>query len=288
MRKSAAISPEPVQFVSRGENLCGQYYQVGEADECAVIICHGAFEHRGNWRSLAYRLSNGGFSTLIFDFSGHGESDGLRGLVDMSTWAYNLRDAINLLGRRGLRRFAVVGWDNGGSAALLAAAHDNRIVCVSVLAAPIRMMPSLAERVAYGLLSLVALGWKRILRRQFTLSRLPEFEALTMTVDVESNRRYLADPFVRQALQSAPVPESLHTIWLDITSAVEKISTPVLLVYGEKDRHVPMKQSEILQKHLKGPSQLLLIPDAGHALHFEPGEAVYRELFDWISKYLGS
>lgn len=288
---SPAPACEPVEFNSQGETIHGLYRPAnppsgGEAKHSAVLICHGAFEHQGNWQTWAERLAAGGYAVLTFDFAGHGESGGLQGLVDMQVWAYNLRDAMNFLGQRGLNRFALVGWGSGGSAALLAAAHDPRIACVCVLAAPVLIMPFLAERVAYSLLSLVAKVWKKLLRRQFTLSRLPEFESLTMTVDPDANQRYLSDPHVRRALGAAPVPESLDAIWLDITAAAARITAPVLVLHGDKDRHVPLKQSAALLKLLKGPSRLTAVPGAGHALHFEPGGGVYAEVQDWIRSYL--
>ncbi|MFZ3079761.1 MAG: alpha/beta fold hydrolase, partial [Bellilinea sp.] len=100
-------------FVSEGDRIHAVLYEApeGKAPHDAVIFCHGAFESSAHWSDYARRLADQGFTALAVDFVGHGTSDGLRGLVDLRRWAYNLRDAMNALTLRGYRRFAVVGWD---------------------------------------------------------------------------------------------------------------------------------------------------------------------------------
>ena len=110
---------EQVTFNSEGLQLHGLLWKADRPEKRVVLFCHGAFETRESWSAFADRLNQDGFSVLTFDFAGHGLSQGLRGSVNLRLWAYNIRDAINYLQARGYSVFGLVGWESGGSAALL-------------------------------------------------------------------------------------------------------------------------------------------------------------------------
>ena len=253
----------------------------------ALILCHGALEHQGNWEAYARRLAANGYPTLTFDFSGHGRSQGLRGAVQMAAWAYNLRDAMNMLARRGFRRFGLVGWNSGGSAALLAASHDPRVACLVTLATPVRLLPSLADRLVYGGAALVSRLFRLVLRRPFTVSRLPELPEIEMALDPQANASYFSDPLIQSAYASVPVSESLDSVWLDITASLGRVHSPVLVLHGDQDRVLPAAHSQRLYDHLPGPAQLQIIEDSGHALHLDSNsDEVFLHLVRWIKKHL--
>ncbi|MFA5836834.1 MAG: alpha/beta hydrolase [Bellilinea sp.] len=276
-------------FVSEGDRIHAVLYEApeGKAPHDAVIFCHGAFESSAHWSDYARRLADQGFTALAVDFVGHGTSDGLRGLVDLRRWAYNLRDAMNALTLRGYRRFAVVGWDSGGSAALLAAAHDRRMECVVTLATPVNLTPLLSERIVFTLMT----GWSKVrslfTKKPLTLSRAGAYDELCFAVDSEVDGAYKNDAYLQEILAAVPVPQSLDSVWVDITTAVKNVNTPVLVMHGRDDDVIPMKQSEKLLKLLPGHKKLVLVENAGHALHLDQKkDEVYITIARWIKHYL--
>ncbi|MBA4399393.1 MAG: hypothetical protein C0396_05945 [Anaerolinea sp.] len=276
-------------FVSEGDRIHAVLYEAteGKAPHGAVIFCHGAFESSAHWSDYARRLADQGFSALAVDFVGHGASDGLRGLVDLRRWAYNLRDAMNALTTRGYRHFAVVGWGSGGSAALLAAAHDRRMECVVTLATPVNLTPLLSERIVFTLMT----GWSKVrslfTKKLLTLSRSEAYNALCFAVDSEVDEAYKNDTYLQEILAAVPVPQSLDSVWADITTAVKNVKAPVLILQGKDDEVLPLKQSEKLFKLLPGHKKLVLVEDAGHALHLDQKkDEVYITIAKWIKHYL--
>jgi len=276
---------EKIQFLSEGVSLHGCLYPLNNGKASAVIFCHDAFESHDNWSAYAEKLSAKGFACFSFDFIGHGESQGLRSQVDLRLWAYNIRDSMNWLKKQGYNRFALVGWGHGGSAALLAAAHDSRVKCVITLAAPVLIMPSLAERIAYGAVSLAAWIKKTILRKPLTLSRLNEMEELSMFADDELNSRYFTDPKVQQVYRAIPIPESLDSVWVDITHALVNVRVPVLILHGSEDQIIPPAQSQKLYDLLQGKKSIQMIAGSGHALHLDrESNTVYQAISDWLKR----
>ena len=260
---------ESITFISEGQNLNGTLRPAKNSPTKAVIFCHDAFETQKTWEGLAGAFSEEDISTFTFDFTGHGESEGLHSLVDLRIWAHNIRDALNALAARGYHEFALVGWGIGGTAALLAAAHDRRLRCVVTLSTPVCLVPGLGERVAYGLISLVAKIKRAVTKKTLTLSRLNELEEMRFFVDDEMNRAYIASPKLVSAFRAIPVPESLDSVWFDITHMLEKINIPVLVLHGARDEIIPVDQSEKIFAALTTNKKHRIIDNCGHVMHLE-------------------
>ena len=227
-----------------------------------------------------------GWSAFTFDFAGHGQSEGLRSLVNLRVWAYNLRDALTALQQHGYGPFVVVGWGMGGSAALLAAAHDQRIESVVILSTPVILQPPLAERVAYGLISGAAKIKRAIFKRPLTLSRLNELAEMHFLAEEAANEGYIANDRLRKIYAAVPIPDSLDSVWMDISEAVQKISLPILVIQSKDDKMLPANQGQKIYDLLKGSKELKIIEDSGHALHLdEKKEEVFRLILDWIKRH---
>ena len=278
---------EKVSFLSEGLEIQGELWTADPPSRQAVLFCHGALETQKNWAGFAGRLCQAGFTCLTFDFAGHGQSGGLHGLVNLRTWAYNIRDALTYLEARGCPTASLVGWDSGGSAALLAAAHDTRVNCAVILSAPVYLLPTLAERVVYGLASLVARLKQAVVHKPLMLSRLNEIKNLGILSDHEANEAYFADPEVQEIYKTVPIPQSLDSVWVDITAAARKVNIPVLVIHGSNDQIFPTKQSQKLVDLLPARKEYQLIEDSGHAVHLDIGkDEVYGLILGWIKTNL--
>lgn len=249
-----------------------------------VVFCHGAFDFQENWFAYARQMNEVGWSAFTFDFAGNGRSEGSRSQVNLRIWTYNLRDALTTLQKRGYETFAVIGWGLGGSAILLAAAHDQRIESAVVLAAPMILQVSMAERVAYGLISGVAKMKQIMFKRSLNLSRLNELNEMRFLSDNAANEKYIADDRLRQIYAAVPVPDSLDSVWMDISTAVEKIHLPVLVIHSKEDAIIPADQGKKIHDLLKGPKELILIEGSGHALHLDKKrDEVFGLITNWIN-----
>jgi pimeloyl-ACP methyl ester carboxylesterase len=62
--------------------------------------------------------------------------------------------------------------------------------------------------------------------------------------------------------------------------AAARLSIPVLLIHGAKDRETPSTHSERVYQALRGPKRLLLLPKSGHAVGLD--ETTWRIIDEWI------
>jgi pimeloyl-ACP methyl ester carboxylesterase len=120
--------PVAVTFPVKGGQREGWFFP-GLRGAPTVIVCHGYLSQRADVLTLVSALQDQQFNVFVFDFSGHGATQGV------STLGYEeraeLQSAVDALATRDdvdPKRFAIWGTDMGGYAALEVAVTDPRVV----------------------------------------------------------------------------------------------------------------------------------------------------------------
>ncbi len=121
LQMSAVRIPSP-----RGM-LAGWY--LPSRNDCTLICCHGINDNSGQWVAPVAKLHARGYGALLFDFSGHGQSEG-------NQVTYGIRErqdvtaAIEYLRQRGdvnMERLAILGNSLGAITAVMAAAEHPEL-----------------------------------------------------------------------------------------------------------------------------------------------------------------
>jgi putative phosphoribosyl transferase len=133
----AAGSPRSALRVSfkslRGHRLAGELLLPdGRGPHPAVAFAHGWGSSKASPRNraVAEALRTAGIATFLFDFTGHGESEGSQEESTLGQQADDLRAALDVLQSMDdidARRLGVAGASSGGAAALQFAAGDPRV-----------------------------------------------------------------------------------------------------------------------------------------------------------------
>jgi uncharacterized protein len=102
---------------------------------CTLICCHGIHDNRGQWLEQVARLHRrSGYGAVLFDFSGHGESEGqfvtygARETLDVAAVLAFLREC----GDVDMTHIGILGYSLGGITAILAAASMPELACVVI------------------------------------------------------------------------------------------------------------------------------------------------------------
>jgi pimeloyl-ACP methyl ester carboxylesterase len=122
------MSREVFTFRSEDTELYGSLYWSGEPSPVGVVVCPawGAEARTGErlCRSFARRVATDGGAALVFDWPGHGESDGDPENVDFESLVIATGAAVaELQERRSPERVVVAGFRLGASAASVCAAN---------------------------------------------------------------------------------------------------------------------------------------------------------------------
>jgi fermentation-respiration switch protein FrsA (DUF1100 family) len=222
---------EEISFPSRVDELTLYgWYLPAEGDE-VIIMVHGAEQHRADpnvkMLDIACGLVEHGYSVVMFDMRGHGESEGER----MSAGYYEPRDlggAVDYVVGLGFEDIGVLGFSMGGATTIMTTADCEDIdviVCDSAFADLNDMLePQFAERTFF-----------------------PTF-------------------FLKPLLFMVKMMYGIDFTAVKPVEVVANIAPrPILFIQGELDDVVPPAHAQILLEASNNPSnQLWLLPDVGH------------------------
>jgi pimeloyl-ACP methyl ester carboxylesterase len=248
----------------------------GEGRETVVYV-HGFLSSSATWKRVLTTASAGRPATAV-DLPGAGFSD--------RPWPYDYTagaQALHLwkyLDARGIDRVVLVGNSLGGAVALIAAAAKPERVAALVL----------VDGAAPGL----AVPW------QFRLMRAPiggeiEMELLFKPVmEWMLRHRVYADPnrvtseTVSDWWDPIPVPGTRRAALAAIRSSAagyedvaERITAPTLVVWGERDRMLPVAEGKRISQDIRN-AKFVALAGVGHC----PEEESPREFSDAVGAFL--
>ena len=222
---------------SKGDNLCGVLSNPFlDKQKPIIILCHGLDTSKDGqtYKKLEEILNNHQISTFRFDFFGHGESEGKFENITTSEAVDDILNAISFLKDKGYSKIGLFGSSFGGIASIMAASKTSDLFAL-VLKSPVS---SFNEKDLVGLISKEELkDWKE-----------------------KGYRHYVAGDGRRLRLN--------YTFFKDFRNnngyeAAKKIEIPTLIVHGDKDKSVPIKQSKKTASLIKN-CKLEIIKGADH------------------------
>lgn len=248
-----------------------------------VVICHGfkGFMEWGFFPVLADLLAERGFAVLRFNYSGSGQLPGDDRVRDLDAFRRNtvgqeLAETLSVLdaagdsvgaGRVDRNRLALVGHSRGGGVSVLAAAHET---------------------------------WRDRLRAMVTWAAVSTFQRFDAALPQWRRDGVLPIQNTRtgQTLELGPaLLDELENRAdsIDPLAAARQRRAPWLIVHGEDDESVPVKEAVELFQQASSPKELLSIPGASHtfgARHPFAGPTpqliqAINATQTWLKRYLG-
>lgn len=115
---------------SQGLKLVGELEDTGSKDLC--VLCHGfqSSKELPTFVSVSKALTESGFSTYRFDFTGNGESNGEFAYGNYWREAEDIRSVVNYWRYRGWRGISLIGHSKGGNAVLLYASKYKDVASI--------------------------------------------------------------------------------------------------------------------------------------------------------------
>lgn len=218
-----------------------------------VIICHGFSGDKYEWgrfTDTAVALSEVGYESLLFDFSGSGENE--RELITLSKQARDLEDVYEWVKNQGYSNIAVIGLSFGGLTLLVTNLPEIK---TKVFWAPgfylKKMFPS----------SMV----KNLKKKPLKIPASGDFEPITIDhTFVEDLSNY------------------------DANSYLNSLVTPTLIIQGTGDTIVGLDNTREAFKHLPQDDhhKLVEIDDATHDFKGEHLVKFIELTINWLKKYL--
>ena len=285
-------------FYSAGKRISARVRIPQQGKSPAIVINHGYSGDKEEYDAMAQYLCERGILTLQFDSRGCGGSEAQKGRMMCATeWAEDAISAVSYAA--GLEQadencIGLTGCSMGGAMTIYMAAMDSRVKC-AVAMAPVACGEAVLEE-----------NWKRNRGEQQFQTFLRRLEADSQTVASTGKSDYVSVPY---ALGMSEADEADYCLFRDkhpemvcdvpLESVVNsflffesrlyasRINVPLMLIHGDADTLVSVRQSLTLKEAISSRCDLVIIKGAPHPL---PTSAFAQDVFyhaaKWFAEYL--
>jgi pimeloyl-ACP methyl ester carboxylesterase len=276
MPERKKILPEELYINSGNYRL---YMKVWEADKKAptIILLHSLSFHSFEYDKLAPRLARAGFNCVCFDFSCHGKSEGERGYWTLTQFVLDTKSVIDHVQERFNDGIGIFGNSLGAISGVYTAAQNRRIKSLAVAGCPTvpaDFLLTLPNRLLIKVFNL----FSSLVSFTVSVQHFIPYHKLFTRSDII--KKVKGDPLTIKAGRISPFSYNKATQW-DARSSARKVSAPLLVLHGKKDRIIPKEQSDILYECTENPKEFKMI-NTGHMPTMENPDLLARLLGDWF------
>ncbi len=258
------------------------YQEFGEKSDPTLLLIHGYTASTYVWRTAAPLLANENFHVVAVDLLGFGYSD--KPASFEYTIAAQARIVERLMNRLGIGRAIIVGSSYGGAvASTLALDYPERVeklvltgsVCNDeILQNPILRLGSIP--LVGEILAPFLLDSKLVSKARMKQTLAPESHHLITTERVESLMRPLKAKDAHHSVLASARNWDANRIQAD----AHLINQPTLLIWGENDAIVPVRNGECLYDSMLN-SRFVVLKDCGHL----PQEEKPEKFVELVSEF---
>jgi len=240
-------------------------------NEKTVLFLHGLGAHGDMWQFQWPAFTEAGYRVIVPDLKGFGKSAYRKGPINVKTMSddiYEFLKAINV------QRAHFVGLSLGGAISMQFALDHPVIVEKMVLSNTSAKFLGKGKAL-YFFIRFLSL---RILPRKFIA------KAIARYTFPKKEQEDVRKEFIRQFMSAnrrAYRRLAVSFAKYDLTTRIQQIRTPTLIIGGNEDRTLPVHMQEFLHEKIKG-SQLLVL-DSGHVCSIDCVDEFNKAVLEFLN-----
>ncbi|HEY3038124.1 MAG TPA: alpha/beta hydrolase [Pyrinomonadaceae bacterium] len=257
------------------------YQEVGDPNAPPLILIHGFAASNLVWSKVFLELASAGFRVIAPDLPGYGYSGKPRHLD--YTIASQAKIVLGFIRRLGIDRAVLVGSSYGAAIAATIALDDSTLVQKLVLVGAVAnnkptrylLMRLFSSPIIGDILSPLVVGSRRLLRLR--MKRV--YDKHSWVLDerrVEARHLPLATRGAHRAIIRTVRRWDAERVSRD----AHLITQPTLLLWGDTDREVPLRDGEHLHREIPN-SRLVVFRECGHL----PNEEYPQAFTELVSEF---
>jgi pimeloyl-ACP methyl ester carboxylesterase len=251
------------------DGILVHYQEAGETSAPPLLLIHGFASSNLVWSKVLLQFAESGFRVIAPDLLGYGYSSKPR--QSDYTIASQAKMVIGLLKQLDIKRVCLVGSSYGGAVAATIALDRPDLVEKLVLVGAVTnnkptrylLMRLFGSPIIGDILSPLVVGSRRLLRMR--MKRVYDRHAWEMD-EKRVQARHL--PLATRGTHRAIIRTVRRWDAERISRDAHLLVQPTLIVWGDKDREVPLIDGERLQEEIPN-SRLFVFRECGHLPHEE-------------------
>ncbi|KAF3690444.1 Valacyclovir hydrolase [Channa argus] len=241
------------------------YYEKSGRGKHAVLLLPGALgSTKTDFSPQLKSLNKELFTVVGWDPRGYGQSRPPHRDFPADFFERDAKDAVDLMTGLGFSQFSLLGWSDGGIAALVAAARNPKLISKMVVWGSNAFI-SQQDLQLYDAVRDVS-KWSARMRQPMEEVYGAEVFAKTWEAWVDGVSQFAHRPGGSICMELLP-----------------QITCPTLIIHGEKDPMVPSFHPQYLLKHIRG-SRLHLMPEGKHNLHLKFADEFNKLVQDFLQE----
>ena len=244
-----------------------------------VVLIHGVLHDHSVWDAVLWPLAQGmtaGVNVLAIDLPGHGNSTG-----EAPETVESAADTVlTMMDALGLERVALCGHSFGSLIALETAARaPSRVSHVALLgtASPMRVSPVLLEASLNDPMAAIDMV------NHFSFSQKPAPPPLMMQQVFTNSQNKSTRDSTKNIFHTGL---NACNSYQNATSAITKVTAPILFIVGDKDKMTPPKAAQVLidTAMQAGKTVTHARLDTGHAMQQEAPLKIVQVLQEFLQQ----
>lgn len=266
--REAVFNADYSRFVEV-DGVTVHYQEAGETSAPPLLLIHGFASSNLVWSKVLLPFAESGFRVIAPDLLGYGYSGKPRQMD--YTIASQAKMVIGLLEQLGIERVCLVGSSYGGAVAATIALDRPELVEKLVLVGAVTnnkptrylLMRLFGSPIIGDILSPLVVGSRRLLRMR--MKRVYDRHAWELD-EKRVQARHL--PLATRGTHRAIIRTVRRWDAERISRDAHLLVQPTLIVWGDRDREVPLADGERLQQEIPN-SRLFVFRECGHLPHEE-------------------
>ena len=261
------------------EGINVKYDEFGKSNENIVLFLHGLGSSSLTWRDIPEALSKY-FHTIALDLVGFGLTDKPHENYTLDYFCKFLDKFLSEIGIECTEKLNVIAHSLGGYIALEYSIRNktriNKLILFNSSGLLGKPTPLLCDYLIAVQTMDPVLRYNN-LKNVFEKLVADRIRLLPIVVDIFVS--IINMPGAKHAFESAYENSTSTKLDLNTMSAIKDI--PCLIIWGEKDRLIPVTFAEKFREILEN-AKILIIRDAGHSPFIEKPAIVYQALLDFL------
>ena len=239
-----------------------------DKEKSTIVLLHGSGLTHIVWSLHEQFYTAQGFNVLSVDIPGHGNSEGpaLASIEEISDWLKNLMIKVEV------KKIIIIGHSQGALVSIDFASRYPELSEKIILVAGSNRMP-----VNQDLIDLAEAGDEKAV-------------ILLMKWGYEGSKAFIGGNPVKNIVNSARDIREILAVDLKACNnykngedAIKKISCPVLCIFGDSDKMMPVKVGLKMSEKIDN-SEVKIISDCGHMIIFEKAFEMRKIVKEFILK----